>query len=75
MLGGLTVKTREPDQKPPEADESNADVVACAHDLLAAIASNDAKRVASVLEDLFECLKSRPESDESYDSLNEKAAE
>lgn len=72
-LGGLIVKTREPDEA-PEADEADSDLHAGAHEMLSAIGAGDHKRLAQAMKDMHTMLSSRDTEDTDYDEQNQEAA-
>lgn len=82
-VAGVIISHRKPDgQKGDERAEGEEDqgILSAAEDLIRAIHSKDAQSVASALRAAFEICDSQPHeegphtNDESYDSLNERAA-
>lgn len=76
----MIVKNRAPDEKSEEnQDDSSAAHSACAKEIISAIESKDATRLAEALKDMFNILDSEPHKEydhkHDYDSQNEKAAE
>lgn len=79
QIAGLIISHRKSDaegqQKQEDSDDSNAALESCAEDLIRAIHAKDAKAVAAAWKAGMDCMESSSDSDESYDSQNEKAAE
>lgn len=77
-IAGLIISKRTPDGSPQEQhSEGNEDqgLDACSEDLIRALHSKDAKGVTAALKAVFDLMESKEDaSDESYDSLNAKAA-
>lgn len=77
-VAGLIISKRNPDN--PAGEESNsvenedADLEACAQDLISAVHNKDAAAAARAIRYAFECLESKP-NEENYDDLNKLAAE
>jgi hypothetical protein len=61
-MGGVIVKTREPDktQENQEVNEEDAAIEAVASDLIEAIHSKDVKRAAEAIRAAFEIMDSLP---------------
>lgn len=81
-ISGLTVKHREPDQKPEQSeDDPKAAIKTCARELIRAVHAQDTDAVSEALKDAFDILESMPHeennevSPHSYDAQNIKAAE
>ncbi len=80
---GLIIKNRAPDQpsESEDKDDPSAAHEACAKEIIQAIESKDAKRLAEALKDMYQILESGPEEEgepaekHSYDAQNEKAGE
>lgn len=74
---GLIVKHRAPDEsnESEDKDDPSAAHEACAREILSAVKSDDPKRLAEALQDLFNILDSEPheEGPHTYDAQNEKA--
>lgn len=75
---GVIVQNRTPDEPKDSEDQG---LMACAQDLIDAVHSKDAKRVASALKAAFEIADSEPHVEgehvepHSYEAQNRKAAE
>lgn len=80
MQTGVIVSTRKPDEIPK--DESSPDdsgLEVCAQDIISALESKDAKKLAAAIKSAFQICEASPESDDgaephSYDAQNIKAA-
>lgn len=61
-ISSLLVKQRTPDEKPQDSEtiDKNANIEACARDLINAVQANDAMAVAEALRSAFVCLESEP---------------
>jgi hypothetical protein len=73
-VGGLTIKTREPDQTNESQEDPDSDLHSGASEMLSAIAANDHKRLASAMKDMHTMLSSRDDQSENdFDEQNAAA--
>lgn len=77
-VGVIIEKQRPTDQPDEEREELNPGLIACAHDMIAALHSKDSKALALAIKAAFEICDSEPhiegEHVNSYDELNARAA-
>jgi hypothetical protein len=82
QTGVIMATTRQPDEKKDESSENDG-LKSCARDLMDAISAGDESKAAAAIRAAFEICDSEPheegehtnDEDESYDSMNQKAAE
>ena len=76
---GIIIEKQRPSDQPEESpEELNPGLIACAHDMIAAIHAKDSKALALAIQAAFEICDSEPhvegEHVNSYDELNARAA-
>lgn len=75
QAGVIMATTRQPDDKKEESPGDDG-LKSCARDLMDAISAGDETRAAAAIRAAIQICQSEPEqeNDESYDSMNQKAA-
>ncbi len=74
---GVTIKVRTPDEQPDESEEKHPadEILACAHDLIKAMQSNDAVGAADAIYHAHEIMHGRMSPEEYSGEESEEKAE